>query len=151
MRHGGEIFQFTVLSSVRALQSDSKVTKHIFPQLQSQVDDKSSFQIFQLSFIKFPLKLIYSTEWACQGKVFIQHLDTYRCHGVWAKKYLLTNKHCKSHYRPEALSTLTHSTAFKASKSFEILVKLQLGLIWQRARKRRTILTNPRNNFTKSL
>ena len=44
-----------------------------------------------------------------------------------------------------ALSTLTHST------SFEILVKLKLGFVWQRARKHRKTLTNLCNNFNKSI
>ena len=44
-----------------------------------------------------------------------------------------------------ALSTLTHST------SFEILVKLKLGFVWQRARKHRTNLTNLCNNLNKSI
>ena len=44
-----------------------------------------------------------------------------------------------------ALSTLTHST------TFEILVKLKLGFVWQRARKHRTNLTNLCNNLNKSI
>ena len=44
-----------------------------------------------------------------------------------------------------ALSTLTHST------TFEILVKLKLGFVWQRARKHRTNLKNLCNNLNKSI
>ena len=52
------------------------------------------------------------------------------------------------------LSTLTHSTTLYQSSSFnnfEILVKLQLDFVSQRARKHRTTLTYPYNKFEKSM
>ena len=39
----------------------------------------------------------------------------------------------------------------EASTSFEILVKVQLGFVWKRARKNTTTLTNPWNYLNKSM
>ena len=182
MRRGGGFFQFTVLSSVRALQSDSKVTKHIFSpasepsRCQVKFSNLSTDAAFQVTWnlnsisvflewirevsgvdhavhlfldpfydmplltsieanisheenrkafflIKFPLKLIYSTEWACPGKVPVQHLDIVLTDATVfeQEKYLLINKHCQRHNRPKASSTLTHSMHFVRGKSFNKL------------------------------
>ena len=47
----------------------------------------------------------------------------------------MEKKHCQRYNGPKALSTLTRSIIHNRSfTSFEILVKLQLGFVWQRVR-----------------
>ena len=61
----------------------------------------------------------------------------------------IEKKHCQRHNGPKALIALTHSTPLvqkEASTSFEILVKLQLCFVGQRARYH--VITNPFSNFT---
>ena len=60
-------------------------------------------------------------------------------------------KHSQRHIRPRALGTLTHLTVLAQSRSFnsfKILVKFQLGFVWQRREMHRT---NPCNNLNKSI
>ena len=56
----------------------------------------------------------------------------------------ISKKHCQGHIGPEALSLQTLLSALSQSTSFNILIKLQLGFVWQRAR-------NTCNNFSKSM
>ena len=69
---------------------------------------------------------------------------------------LYNKKHCQQRNNgPKALTTLTHSTVWQFKAEAEILIKLQLGFVRQRARNtclwqiHVTILTNPCTNFDK--
>ena len=63
----------------------------------------------------------------------------------------INEKHCQRHNRPKALEYSGHYFKAEASTSFEILVKLQLGVVWPKARTHRITLTNPCNDFNKSM
>ena len=97
----------------------------------------------------FPLKALQRLGGECGWRPVVYLHNHYFMKILFSSKNFSVRcfiKHCKRCKRPKALSTLTHSTPSshaEASKSFEILVKLQLGLVWQRARK-------TKNNFEKS-
>ena len=88
---------------------------------EANISHEENRKVFFL--IKFPLKLIYSTEWACPGKVPVQHLDIVLTDATVfeQEKHLLINKHCQRHDRPKASSTLAHSMHFVKGKSFNKL------------------------------
>ena len=93
----------------------------LLTSIEANISHEENRKVFFL--IKFPLKLIYSTEWACPGKVPVQHLDIVLTDATVfeQEKYLLINKHCQRHNRPKASSTLTHSMHFVTGKSFNKL------------------------------
>ena len=102
----------------------------LLTSIEANISHEENRKVFLL--IKFPLKLIYSTEWACPGKVPVQHLDIVLTDATVfeQEKYLLINKHCQRHNRPKALGTLTHSTPFVQGKSFNKLWNLNQTSPW---------------------
>ena len=75
----------------------------LLTSIEANISHEENRKVFFL--IKFPLKLIYSTEKACPGKVPVQHLDIVLTDATVfeQEKYLLINKHCQRHNRPKAL------------------------------------------------
>ena len=69
----------------------------LLTSIEANISHEENRKVFFL--IKFPLKLIYSTEWACPGKVPVQHLDIVLTDATVfeQEKYLLINKHCQRH------------------------------------------------------
>ena len=89
----------------------------------------------------FPLKALQRLGGECGWRPVVYLHNHYFMKILFSSKNFSVRcfiKHCKRRNRPKALSTLTHSTPFVQSRSFNKL--WNLGFVWQRARNTGNIL-----------